>query len=491
MRLKTPPRSFGHSSPLWSQVTVIITPTAVRGPVRTRRSPAAMAYSNAHCHKSFPDLLLQSAIIEAERVGFYIDRGRAERVNARLSAECRRLAAELRELADDPAFNVRSLPALQALLFDRWGLPQVEGRSTAEAVLQTWLGDELLGTDQRRFLKTLLEYRGVDKLRSTYCQGILDKLSDDSRLRPNWNIAGTVTGRFSCEVPAINTLPHEVTRKPLTLSNRGCPGPPPLPLAPGPRPHAAASGLTSRSTGTLPAGRPAAGCLAGACRCVRRASVWCDPRHGRRAAPRHAHGRARGRNVSRSWSRGSAWRRVPGARSIRARTRCHGRPARERSGLTPASARPTRPRRGPRGGAPSPGCRRRHDARRGARQTGGGPCRTGGGDGRGAGAPPVAAGSSARRRHATDIAQRAGHAPLDSGPGRQRHLPPIGQPLTADVVTVTKPRVRRGPGVGPRLRRSTAPARLPSACVDRPVAIGACCTGLAAHVSSTLPSPST
>jgi hypothetical protein len=106
-------------------------------------------------------------------------------------------------------------------------------------------------------------------------------------------------------------------------------------------------------------------CLASACRYVRCTSVWCDSRHGRCAAPRHAHGRARGRIVSRSWSRGSAWRRVPGARSIRARTRCHGRPARERSGLTPASARPTRPRRGPCGGAPSPGCRRRHDTRHG------------------------------------------------------------------------------------------------------------------------------
>ena len=173
-------------------------------------------------------LPLQSAILEAERVGFYIDRGRANLVNARLSAECERLIAQLRDMADDPNFNVRSLPQLQTLLFDRWSLPQVEGRSTQEAVLETLLGDELLGTDQRRFLKTLLEYRGVDKLRGTYCQGILDKLSDDSRLRPNWNIAGTVTARFSCEAPAINTLPHEGTREPLTMSKGGMSAPQPL-----------------------------------------------------------------------------------------------------------------------------------------------------------------------------------------------------------------------------------------------------------------------
>jgi DNA polymerase family A len=225
-------------------------------------------------------LPLQSAIIEAERVGFYIDRGRAERVNVRLSKACERLIDELRDLADDPAFNVRSLPTLQALLFDRWGLPQVEGRSTKEGVLQTLLGDALLGQDHRRFIKTLLEYRGVDKLRGTYCQGILDKLSPDGRLRPNWNIAGTVTGRFSCEAPAINTLPHEGTRAPLTVSNGGRP----MPHAPATRPRASASVLTSSSTRAPPTGGPAAVCVAGAPRCACRASVRGDPRHGRRAA---------------------------------------------------------------------------------------------------------------------------------------------------------------------------------------------------------------
>ena len=78
---------------------------------RLRLQPALLDLYYGHY------LALQSAIIEAERVGFYIDQGRARQVNARLSAACDRLAAELRDLADDPQFNVRSLP-------------QVEGRST-------------------------------------------------------------------------------------------------------------------------------------------------------------------------------------------------------------------------------------------------------------------------------------------------------------------------------------------------------------------------
>ena len=167
---------------------------------------------------------------------------------------------------------MRSLPQLQALLFDRWSLPQVDGRSTKEGVLETLLGDELLGTDARRFLKTLLEYRGVDKLRGTYCQGILDKLSDDSRLRPNWNIAGTVTARFSCEAPAINTLPHEGTREPRPCRTAG------IPCRNAPartRVEAARVGLgiDVEVDVDTPAGRPAAGCLAGACRYVRCTSV--------------------------------------------------------------------------------------------------------------------------------------------------------------------------------------------------------------------------
>jgi hypothetical protein len=137
------------------------------------------------------------------------------------------------------------------------------------------LGDELLGQDHRRFLKTLLEYRGVDKLRGTYCQGILDKLSPDGRLRPNWNIAGTVTGRFSCEAPAINTRPHEGSGEPLTVSNGGRP----MPHAPASRPRASASVLASSSTRTPPAGRPAAVRVAGAYGCAHSPSVRRDLGH--------------------------------------------------------------------------------------------------------------------------------------------------------------------------------------------------------------------
>jgi uracil-DNA glycosylase family 4 len=63
---------------------------------RLRLQPARLELYYGHY------LPLQSAVIEAERVGFYIDRGRAERVNARLSKACERLAARWRDV-DSPS----------------------------------------------------------------------------------------------------------------------------------------------------------------------------------------------------------------------------------------------------------------------------------------------------------------------------------------------------------------------------------------------------
>ena len=104
-------------------------------------------------------LALQSAIIEAERVGFYIDQGRARQVNARLSAACDRRPRSCGTSADDPQFNV----ALAAA-----GGRALDQRSGAGDVWATSCSDR-----SPTLLEDALEYRGVEKLRGTYCQGIL------------------------------------------------------------------------------------------------------------------------------------------------------------------------------------------------------------------------------------------------------------------------------------------------------------------------------
>lgn len=64
--------------------------------------------------------------------------------------------------------------------------------------------------DKTNTLKTLLEYRGITKLYSTYIQGYYDRLSTDDRLHASYKLAATVTGRTGADIqqiPRVTTNP--------------------------------------------------------------------------------------------------------------------------------------------------------------------------------------------------------------------------------------------------------------------------------------------
>ncbi len=55
----------------------------------------------------------------------------------------------------------------------------------------------------------VLEYRGWQKTVSSNYDAYLDLLSPDGRLRPNYKIHGTITGRLSCEKPNLQQIPRQ------------------------------------------------------------------------------------------------------------------------------------------------------------------------------------------------------------------------------------------------------------------------------------------
>jgi len=78
--------------------------------------------------------------------------------------------------------------------------------STDESVLQ-----ELSLIDSSGFCKILLEYRGATKIYSTYVKGMMEKLSEDSRIHGSFLLHGTVTGRLSSRNPNLQNIPRGST----------------------------------------------------------------------------------------------------------------------------------------------------------------------------------------------------------------------------------------------------------------------------------------
>jgi DNA polymerase-1 len=103
-------------------------------------------------------------------------------------------------------FNINSTQQLGAVLFEHLGLPVGKktktGYSTNEQVLNSL-------KDAHEIIPSLLEYRGVYKLYSTYIEPLLklSKESPNSRVHTSFVQTGTSTGRLSSKNPNLQNIP--------------------------------------------------------------------------------------------------------------------------------------------------------------------------------------------------------------------------------------------------------------------------------------------
>lgn len=99
-------------------------------------------------------------------------------------------------------FKPGSPKQMSWMIFDRLKLKprRKKGRSTDADVLKSIEEDIPL-------VQKVLEYRGVAKERSTYVQGILKKRDEDGRVRSNFSLHITATGRLSSKEPNVQNIP--------------------------------------------------------------------------------------------------------------------------------------------------------------------------------------------------------------------------------------------------------------------------------------------
>ena len=146
---------------------------------------------------------LVRVLAKMEEVGIAVDRGELEALNAALVTECAALTEQIKEDAGQD-FNVNSTLQLREILFDKLGLtPQKKtktGYSTDAASLEKLVG-------QHPIIEHLLRYREVEKLRSTYGEGLLAEVAADGRIHATFNQTVARTGRLSSDAPNLHNIP--------------------------------------------------------------------------------------------------------------------------------------------------------------------------------------------------------------------------------------------------------------------------------------------
>ncbi len=151
------------------------------------------------------EMPLVPVISRIERTGVLID-------DMKLGAQSTEIAARLEELEQkayeiaEQEFNMNSPKQLQAILFEKMGLPVVKKTpsgtpSTNEEVLQELALDYPLP-------KLILEYRGLAKLKSTYTDKLPKMINPTTgRVHTSYHQAVTATGRLSSTDPNLQNIP--------------------------------------------------------------------------------------------------------------------------------------------------------------------------------------------------------------------------------------------------------------------------------------------
>lgn len=139
-----------------------------------------------------------------EYEGFKVDKRKLEEFKTEYSGLIDNLEKEIYDLAGEK-FNVNSPKQLGVILFEKLNLPIIKktktGYSTDSEVLEKL-------KNQHPIIEKISEYRQIVKLKTTYVDGLLNIINEDTgRIHSSFNQTITTTGRISSTEPNLQNIP--------------------------------------------------------------------------------------------------------------------------------------------------------------------------------------------------------------------------------------------------------------------------------------------
>jgi DNA polymerase-1 len=155
---------------------------------------------------------LLPVLADMEAAGVKVDRDILSRLSSTFTQGIARLEDEVFSLVGR-RFNLGSPRQLGELLFDQLKLPG--GKRTKSGQWETRAGllddlaaNEELPPDARKLINTMLEWRQLTKLKSTYTDALpLHIHSETARIHTSYALAATTTGRLASTDPNLQNIP--------------------------------------------------------------------------------------------------------------------------------------------------------------------------------------------------------------------------------------------------------------------------------------------
>ena len=147
---------------------------------------------------------LVRVLAKMEHFGIGVDRQALTAIRDRLTEETVSLTKSLHQIAGRE-FNVNSPTQLREILYTEHGL--TPGKKTKTGFSTDAATLEKLHDAWPEFIGPLLRFREVEKLRSTYGEGLLSEVAADDRIHATFNQTVARTGRLSSDQPNLHNIP--------------------------------------------------------------------------------------------------------------------------------------------------------------------------------------------------------------------------------------------------------------------------------------------
>jgi DNA polymerase-1 len=156
------------------------------------------------------ELPLVEVLADMEWEGIAIDRTVFERLSRELGADLGRLEREISQAAGTE-LNLNSPKQLATVLFEKHQLPVLKKTKTGPSTDADVL--EQLAAMGHGLPKLILEYRELQKLKSTYVDALAAEVNPKTgRIHTSFNQTGAATGRLSSSEPNLQNIPVRSAR---------------------------------------------------------------------------------------------------------------------------------------------------------------------------------------------------------------------------------------------------------------------------------------
>lgn len=150
------------------------------------------------------ELPLVQVLFDMEMEGFRVNKDKILDLSKMFKNELENISNQIYDVTGE-VFNLNSPKQLSVVLFEKLhlkpgGKEAKAGHSTAVDVLQGLINDHPC-------ISLILRYREIEKLRSTYIDGMLPNIDGDGKVRTIFKQTVTATGRLSSTEPNLQNIP--------------------------------------------------------------------------------------------------------------------------------------------------------------------------------------------------------------------------------------------------------------------------------------------